>query len=359
MKTISAKHFFSITLLLSLAIGITMRFSKILDYLSGKDEKDHFKENAFIIITQFGAEILITSLVAFSMFLLNFYILRPVEKEQKWSLKQLVFSISLTIGTVLIWDYLIKILLNIIKIDIQHTKFYEEFIPISFFVSALVIGCVLIIRLVNQKQSIQLENEILRTETFQSQLESLKNQVSPHFLFNSLTALNSLISESPETAQKYINHLSITLRYTLHSHEKRLVTLREELDFTDSYLFLIKMRFNTNLIIDIKIEPAFLNFKLPPLTIQTLIENAVKHNEISKRKPLRIVIESVKEGNLAIYNNIQEKITLEQGSGIGLTNLLKQFQLLIGKEVIICKENNEFRVVIPLLSPITNESIDN
>jgi len=206
----------------------------------------------------------------------------------------------------------------------------------------------LIIRLIYQKQFINLENEKLRREALQSQFESLKNQLSPHFLFNSLTALKTLIREAPETAQNYVNNLSRALRYTLQSNEKQLVTLKEEMSFMDSYIYLIKLRFDTNLSVSISLEEEYYSYKVPPLTIQTLVENAIKHNEISKEKPLVINITTTDTARLAVWNQIQEKITEEEGTGIGLTNLSKQFQLLLGEDITISRQDNKFRVEIPL-----------
>jgi LytS/YehU family sensor histidine kinase len=174
--------------------------------------------------------------------------------------------------------------------------------------------------------------------------------MSPHFLFNSLTALKTLINEDPETAQNYINNLSKALRYTLQSNERKLVTLKQEMDFIESYLYLIKLRFDTNLTIITDINNRYSEYNLPPLTIQTLLENAVKHNEISKRNPLTITIRTDENANIVISNNIQRKITQEEGTGIGLTNLSKQFQILLGREISISNENNEFTVMFPLLN---------
>ena len=215
----------------------------------------------------------------------------------------------------------------------------------------MVIGCILIIRLINQKQSVQIENETLKSEALKSQFESLKNQLSPHFLFNSLTALKTLINETPSVAQDYVNNLSKALRYTLQSNEKQLVSLKEEMEFTESYLFLIKMRFGSNLSVVVDTHEKYLDYNLPPLTIQTLVENAVKHNEVSKRKPLALTIKTTENGTLVVMNSMQEKITNEPGTGIGLTNLSRQFQLLIGKDISVSNENNEFRVEIPLIKP--------
>jgi LytS/YehU family sensor histidine kinase len=171
--------------------------------------------------------------------------------------------------------------------------------------------------------------------------------------------LKTLITEAPETAQNYINNLSKALRYTLQSNEKQLVTLKEEIEFTESYLFLIKLRFDQNLTVISKINELYLGLRLPPLTIQTLVENAVKHNEISKRKPLTITIETNDNSKLSVRNNIQKKITEEHGPGIGLTNLSKQFQILFNSDITISNEANEFRVEIPLIDSKDDESPDN
>jgi LytS/YehU family sensor histidine kinase len=166
-----------------------------------------------------------------------------------------------------------------------------------------------------------------------------------------LTALKILIKEAPDTAQNYVNSLSRALRYTLKSNEKQLVTLKDEMEFMESYLFLIRMRFGDNLSINTGINKDLLSHKLPPLTIQTLVENAIKHNEISRRNPLCIDILTTDIESLKIINDIHEKITGEEGTGIGLVNLSKQFQLLINKEIIVRKEDNKFSVEVPLIRP--------
>lgn len=350
MKRNSAKSYFIIAFLLSLAIGITIHFPMVMSYLFGEGEGPH--GGRFLVsFSHLGSELFFTFLVAFSMFILNFFILRPVEKHRKLQALAIVLAVLLTVISVFILNHLLFSLLSLFNSEPHPGGYHDEFIYRNFFVSALVIGCVLIIRLIFQKQSVQLENETLRSEALQSQYESLKNQLSPHFLFNSLTALKTLINESPDIAQEYVNNLSKALRYTLQSNEKQLVTLKDEMNFTESYLFLIKLRFDTNLTVNIEISDKFSGHRLPPLTIQTLVENAVKHNEVSKRKPLTITIQTTDNASLVVRNNIQEKITEEEGTGLGLTNLSKQFQLLLGKEINISNEENEFRVEVPLINP--------
>lgn len=350
MQKKSTKQFFIIALLLSLAIGITIHFPAVMSYLFGEEEVRH-GERFILSFTHNGVEFLITYIVAVLMFTLNFFILKPVDPHRKLKLWNILLAIGLTVISVYVLNHYLYSIKNIIDTEPRPRGHRDEFDYTNFFVSALVVGCVLIIRLIYQKQIINLENETLRREALQSQFESLKNQLSPHFLFNSLTALKTLIREAPETAQNYVNNLSRALRYTLQSNEKQLVTLKEEMAFMDSYIYLIKLRFDTNLSVSISINEKYSSYRLPPLTIQTLIENAIKHNEISKEKPLNINIMTTDNERLAVWNNIQEKITEEEGTGIGLTNLSKQFQLLIGKDISISNQNNQFRVEVPLINP--------
>jgi len=344
------RQYFFFAALLSLAIGITIHFPTVISYLLGGTEGRH-GERFVITFAHNGIEILITCIVALLMFTLNFFILRPVEPHRRLKFWNIFFAIGMTLISVYILNNFLYSFKSIIDNVPRPRGHRDEFDYTNFFVSALVIGCVLIIRLIYQTQIINLENEKLRREALQSQFESLKNQLSPHFLFNSLTALKTLIREAPDTAQNYVTNLSRALRYTLQSNEKQLVTLQEEMVFMDSYLYLIKLRFDTNFSVNCEIKEEYSLFRLPPLTIQTLVENAIKHNEISKERPLLINIMTTDNVKLAVWNIIQEKLTEEEGTGIGLTNLSKQFQLLTGEDITISNQNNQFRVEVPLIRP--------
>jgi hypothetical protein len=348
MLTNLKRQYFFIVLLLALAIAITIHFPMVMNYLFGEEGGRH--GNGFMLsFTHLGAELLITYIVALLMFTLNFFILNPAERHGRIKMLNIFLAIVLTVISVFILNDLLYSVKNMIDTGPLPRGQRDEFDFRNFFVSGLVIGCVLIIRLIFQKQTIMLENEALKREALQSQFDSLKNQLSPHFLFNSLTALKILIREAPEMAQNYVNSLSMALRYTLKSNEKKLVTLKEEMEFMESYLFLIRMRFGDNLSINTSINEKLLSHNLPPLTIQTLVENAIKHNEISKLRPLRIDISTAENDNLIVLNNIQKKLSEEEGTGIGLTNLSKQFQLIFGKDITISIENNQFKVEIPLI----------
>jgi sensor histidine kinase YesM len=348
MKTNLVKQFFIIAFFLSLAIAVTIHFPMIINYIFGDEGSGGRHRGYNPDLGHLMGDIIITSVIAMVMFTLNFFILNPADKHGKLSIYRILIAVFLTIVSV----YLLNSLLHPLFHEVRGSRTRgrrDEFDYINFFVSGLVITSTFVIRLVFQKQNVMLENEKLRREALQSQYESLKNQLSPHFLFNSLTALSVLVKEEPQQAQNYIGSLSKALRYTLKSNEKKLVTLSEEMEFMTSYLFLIRMRYGDNLEIKTMIDEGMLLYLLPPLTIQTLVENAIKHNEISKRKPLTIDISTTSEGNLVIINDIQQKLTGEEGTGIGLTNLSKQFMLLIGKDIAIRRSNGQFSVEVPLI----------
>lgn len=353
METKSIRQYLLIVVLLSLAIALTIRFPMIMNMLfddgSRNEGSGHHYREFTPDFAHFIIETSITFIVALVMFIMNFFILKPTDKHRHLTVIRVVLAVFLTILLAHILNHLLFSVSSIFDTRPPGRGRKSEFDITNFFVSTIVVGCVLIIRLVFQKQSIKLEYEELKREALQRQYESLKNQLSPHFLFNSLTALKVLIQEAPDKAQNYVNSLSKALRYTLQSNEKQLVTLHEEMEFMHSYLYLIRMRYDTNLNVNSEIDENLLLLRLPPLTIQTLVENAIKHNEISKRKPLRIDIVTTGKQSLFVRNNIQKKYTEESGTGLGLSNLSKQFEILIGKDIIINRTDEFFTVEIPLI----------
>jgi sensor histidine kinase YesM len=192
------------------------------------------------------------------------------------------------------------------------------------------------------------EAEKLRTEMMASQYQSLKDQLNPHFLFNSLNVLSNLVYEDADRSAAFILKLSKIYRYVLEVQQEELVALEKELDFAKNYLELQKIRFEENLIYNIKAagaEPLF----LPPLSLQLLLENAIKHNEASQENPLFIQI--IRERNeLWITNTFQPKKNLnEPSTGIGLANIRKRYELLSNQEIQVIQTADEFIVKLPLL----------
>jgi len=193
------------------------------------------------------------------------------------------------------------------------------------------------------------ETEELKKVNLQSQFESLKNQVSPHFLFNSLNTLSSLIEENPETAVRFVNQLSKVYRYLLQSNEKKLTTLKEELEFLDAYIFLLKTRFGEGLKMTKDLPEEYLTSLIPPLTLQILIENAVKHNVVSAANPLSIEIKACSDDRICIVNNKQKKTINVASTGLGLANISAKYKLLNKPAINIHDGPTAFNVSLPII----------
>ncbi|MCB0804678.1 MAG: histidine kinase [Bacteroidales bacterium] len=191
----------------------------------------------------------------------------------------------------------------------------------------------------------------LQEENIISQFETLKSQVNPHFLFNSLNVLSSLIFIDQDKAAKFVRQLSKVYRYVLDHKDMDTIVLREELPFIESYIFLLKTRFDQNLQVKIEIPEEKMDHKVAPMVIQLLVENAIKHNVISRLKPLSVSITATSEDDyLTVSNNLQLKSSTERSSRIGLSNIRKRYDYLSGKKVDIIHDENHFTVKIPLLN---------
>jgi two-component system, LytTR family, sensor kinase len=187
----------------------------------------------------------------------------------------------------------------------------------------------------------------LEKEKSHVQFDNLKNQLNPHFLFNSLTSLDSLIHENPTLASEFLRQLSKVFRYVLQNKEKGLVSLETELNFIKNYVALLKTRFGDSLTINFNISDEVLDKQIAPVTLQILIENALKHNVINQSNPLIINILN-QENCLIIENKIQLKKQVETSNGQGLNNLKSLYGFLSEKKVLI-EQNEIFRVKIPLI----------
>lgn len=190
--------------------------------------------------------------------------------------------------------------------------------------------------------------------TASAQFESLKNQIDPHFLFNSLNVLSSLIEENPETAQDFTTSLSKIYRYVLEQKDKELVPIEEELDFAKTYMNLLEMRFENSLRFSFPENTDFNEEKVVPLSLQLLLENCIKHNIASEQKPLHINIYQ-ENGYLIVENNLQKKETLnQQRKGVGLQNIVNRYAILTKRNVLIEETKQHFRVKIPILTKQLN-----
>ena len=201
----------------------------------------------------------------------------------------------------------------------------------------------------SQWQKTAVEAEALKKENLQTRLESLKTQINPHFLFNSLGTLSSLIEEEPAKAQRFVNDMSSVYRYLLQTSENSLTTLYNELDFIKAYNQMLQTRFAEGLQVIVNIDQRFLHYQLPVLTLQVLVENAVKHNTILADKPLCIEIHTNNSAQLSVKNNLQKKTSPVISHNLGLNNIALKYKLLGQPEIIIKQTSEYFKVTVPLI----------
>lgn len=197
-----------------------------------------------------------------------------------------------------------------------------------------------------------LHTEELKREIMHLQLDGMRQQLSPHFFFNSLNSLSLVIQEDPAEAVKYVHHIAHMYRYLLQNNDTKVVPLRHELRFAESYIYLQKMRFGNALDMTIDISKAELQTVIPPLTLYILLENALKHNIITKAKPLHIHV-FIKEGKLQISNNIQSRNLPDENPVIGLRTIRSSYESVSVQPMQIIQDDTNFTVALPLLKELS------
>lgn len=203
-----------------------------------------------------------------------------------------------------------------------------------------------ILKLRQKSKHDDIDKEILKREKVQSELNEIKNQMNPHFLFNSLNSLHSLIRSNPDKATLFVTNLSMLYRYVLQSKEKDLVSIEEELAFLKNYTDLIHIRYRDKFQINIDLKAKDYRLYLPVLSIQLLVENAIKHNEISEENPLKVFVKII-DNYLVVTHKLRPRKTIIQSTGNGIVNLSRRCQFLMGRDIEIQKDEN-FTVRIPI-----------
>lgn len=232
-------------------------------------------------------------------------------------------------------------------IEVQKSDMFL-YLTLTFLVTFLITSIYEGVYLFNKWKMSLTESERLQKANILAQYETLKNQVNPHFLFNCLNVLSSLVDKEPDKAIEFIDEFSRVYRYVLESKDKVVVSLKEEMDFANSFIFLQKIRFGESLKIKINIEALKLNDFVPPLSLQVLVDNAIKHNELSLEHPLTIEMFN-DDGFLIVKNNL--RIRKEEGSsiGIGLSNLKERYSMLSDQETEFYVDNGSYIARIPLI----------
>ncbi len=260
-------------------------------------------------------------------------------------IRQFLTSIILVVAISLLSALLIELFLSI------DTGWLEIKLLLGFnFRINLFLHCINAIIVYNRELSTsRTEAEKLRVQTAEARFQALSNQIKPHFLFNSFNVLMVLIETKPKVAVEFLEQMSSVYRYVLRTQDSKLVKLNEEVEFLNSYLFLIKMRFPDTLKIDFRPDLDHQDHFLPPSTLQLLLENAIKHNEVSKQHPL--TIELLRDGDwLTIRNSRNPKNQTEPSSKVGLQNITNRYELLGSAVPEVIEDDETFTVKIPLLT---------
>lgn len=241
----------------------------------------------------------------------------------------------------------VKILADVKPVfNISRSGWYLLFLV--WFAEMVVIGLMLSNRTLQANRLLQQEAAKLQMENDRAKYVALQNQLNPHFLFNSLNTLIAEIKYNPDNAMQFTQRLSSVYRYVLQCQDRNLVSLKEELDFMSSYLFLHKVRLGDCINCDCRIPSEYMERQIPPLTLQLLVENVIKHNSISSGKPMTIHIE-VDNEYLVVSNPVSPKKKKEVSSGIGLQNLANRCRLMTDKEIFVREEESDFTVKVPII----------
>jgi LytS/YehU family sensor histidine kinase len=304
----------------------------------------------------FGAEVIYVTLYVISVILIlecGRFIILKVHKKSEFNTRNR-FKKAFT--SVLIANFFLIVATFYLSHWIRGMMYAEH--DFSFFLAMFIVSGVLAMAQVGiyegfyyftRLRRVEQEKEELMRINLQSHFDSLKQQVNPHFLFNSINTVSSLIDKDPIKAKKYLAEMSKVYRYLLRTNEEELTTLQTELLFAESYFHLLKTRFGDGLHLNCTVADSFRNCRLPALTLQLLLENAVKHNTIDKSKPLSICITTTENGWLSIRNNVQKRMNVLPSTKIGLANIMAKYKLLNQPDVRIEAAEKEFTILLPLI----------
>jgi two-component system LytT family sensor kinase len=295
--------------------------------------------------------VIVLTLLAFSGIMLLSRWLDRVSPWERRVVRRFMMQLAVNVFTALLFVIGFRWLFTSLFMQVTYVNFTDEMIIAVF--SVFIALNITIIQmgyfLLARWRVSTAEMERFRKENAEARFETLRSQVNPHFLFNSLTTLSSLIYRDPDKAGTFVRELSDVYRYLLDKRETELVTVGEEIAFIRSYLNLVGLRFEDNLHIHLDIPVHLMDRMIAPITLQLLVENAVKHNVISKTKPLSVGIYAEKDDYIVVSNNLQKKEMLRHSPGMGLENIKKRYGFLTRREIIIVNDEKTFTVKIPLI----------
>lgn len=257
-------------------------------------------------------------------------------------------NIALIIAANLFLFFLFAFIPSVIAKGFSNFGAITHFLFGNFFAYVLAVSVAYLFVFLKQMYFLRTENQLLKTEKANAELNALKEQISPHFFFNTLNSLSAVIRTAEKSdSLEFVEKLSQVYRYILDSGNNNLVSIKEEIEFLNDYTYLLHKRFGNNFSIENRINSNVLEYKIPPLALQVLLENVTKHNKLLSSSPVKISIENT-EDCVYFKNELRRKEHVAS-HGSGLSNLNKRYQLICGKGIEISEKNNEFCVKMPII----------
>ena len=331
-------------LFISIVIFVVLTIIPVLN--GGEITFDNRLKISFLYIMLYGMSLYYVNAILFM-------VLDSVFKNNRYAVKRLIIGFLSSFVLSLFVIFLLKIFEDVIIEENTLSAFLKNDKPSNYIVPSIVSFVVLLgihaLYFYKAYNENKVKEQKIIAGTASAKFESLKNQIDPHFLFNSLNVLSSLIEENPDNAQRFTISLSKIYRYVLEQKDKELVSVEEELAFAKTYMDLLKMRFENSLFYEM--PTSFINpeAKVVPLSLQLLLENTVKHNVVSEQRPLQIRI-YVEGDYLAVQNDYQKKEVLQDRQGVGLQNIVNRYGIITNRKVIIIQNEKTFTVKIPILT---------
>lgn len=335
------KYSILIDLTIMLVVGILIIFYfSTSNFLSGKGSSEYASHAAFSI------------LITFTLYFLFRWMFGFLNSNFPWKdsiAKRLVIEIPLiiviSIGAMMVFTMMWNRVIGKETVSSELFTNCTIALLVSLIVNLFTEGS----NLFKLYREAAVSAEVLKRKTLESHFETLKSQVAPHFLFNSLNTLIALIDENPQTAKDFVQHLANYYRYSMQINSRETVELDTELNLVRNYIFLITSRFGDNLKVEFPDKSTDFDKHIIPLAIQLLVENAVKHNVISSSKPLHVSI-LIQQEMLIVRNNLQKKDASEFSNRLGLSNIQNRYEIVSGKSIVVQETKDYFEVHLPLLN---------
>jgi two-component system, LytTR family, sensor kinase len=299
------------------------------------------------------ADLILISILIFILWKGNFMVDQYLNKKYSWVKSpqkrlqiQIIISFTFTSFFLFVFMYILH------QIRFGDGRIINQRMIQLFPISLSLTFCVLTIHIGKQfydalKNSL-LETEKYKTESAIAQLQNLKNQLNPHFLFNNLSVLTSLVYKNQDKAAQFINELAKVYRYVLDSKNAELVSLQQELDFIEHYIYLQKIRFEDSVVFEINIEESMKSAYLLPMCLQMVVENTIQHNETSQANPLLVSIYTI-DNTLVIENPIKLRTNVVDSSKTGLKNIELRYSFFTDEKVIVNNNEKTYKIILPLI----------